>query len=207
VRRLYRQGQLKLVGQAAEVAVERVLAEVEAKGWEVFAKPFSEPSAVYDYLSQYVQQVAISNYRLLKLARGWVTFQYYDNKERAEVGGKGPLKEVRLPAVEFIRRLLLHVLPVGFKRIRYYGLHHPSARQEKLPRCRELLGLPRALPVVKELLLLEWLQAILGDEADRCPQCGAQGSLLYRREFERLPWLVLVLVSLVGRPTAQGVSY
>jgi hypothetical protein len=63
------------------------------------------------------------------------------------------------------------------------------------------------LPVVKGLLLLEWLQAILGAKANCCPQCGAKGSLIYRREFEWLPWLVLVLLSLVGRATAQGVSY
>ncbi len=29
---------------------------------------------------------------------------------------------MRLPAEEFIRRFLLHVLPKGFMRIRHYGL-------------------------------------------------------------------------------------
>jgi hypothetical protein len=111
-----------------------------------------------------------------------------------------------LPAEEFIRRFLLHVLPPRYVRIRYYGLHHSSARKEKLPRCRALLGLEPALPEAKELSLLEWLEEVLGEEqVDRCPYCGAQGSLFKRAEFERLPWLVALLLSLVSQPTRQGV--
>ena len=45
-----------------------------------------------------------------------------------------------LPATEFIRRFLLHVLPAGFHRIRYYGLLGNRHRKEKLARCRQLLG-------------------------------------------------------------------
>ena len=75
---------------------------------------------------------------------------------------------------EFIRRFLLHILPPGFVRIRYYGLHHASARKEKLPRCRAWLGLPAELPEAKELSLLAWLNEVLGEEqVDSCPQCGA----------------------------------
>ncbi len=58
--------------------------------------------------------------------------------------------------------------------IRHYGLHQSSARKEKLPQARALLGLERAVPAVKELDLKEWLKEILGEEAvDRCPHCGA----------------------------------
>ena len=47
-----------------------------------------------------------------------------------------------LDAEEFIRRFLLHVLPDGFQRIRYYGFLGNRYREEKLARCRELLGMP-----------------------------------------------------------------
>jgi hypothetical protein len=68
------------------------------------------------------------------------------------------------------------------------------------------LGLEPALPEAKELSLLEWLEEVLGEEqVDRCPYCGAQGSLFKRAEFERLPWLVALLLSLVSQPTRQGV--
>src|SRR5262249_9150698 len=46
-----------------------------------------------------------------------------------------------LDAVEFVRRFLMHVLPAGFVRVRHYGLLANRHRQEKLARCRELLGM------------------------------------------------------------------
>jgi hypothetical protein len=160
---------------------------------------------VYEYLSRYVHQVAISNYRLLKLEDGKVTFEYYENKERAEVGGKGKKKKLTLPVDEFIRRWLSHVLPPDFKRIRYYGLHHSSARAEKLPHSRMLLGLDPILPEVEALSLQDWLAEILGDEMDQCPHCGAKGSLFERSSFEQLPWLVGIILALFGQPTRVGV--
>jgi hypothetical protein len=45
-----------------------------------------------------------------------------------------------LDAVEFLRRLLLHVLPRGFQRIRHYGFLANGVRQVKLPLCRRALG-------------------------------------------------------------------
>jgi hypothetical protein len=206
IERLYQAGQLSLSGAAADMDVPAVLAELRAKDWEVFIKPFENPDSVTEYLSRYVHQVAISNYRLEKFEKGQVTFRYYDNRERAEVGEKGQEKRMTLSAEEFIRRFLLHVLPPRYVRIRYYGLHHSSARKEKLPRCRALLGLEPALPEPKELSLLEWLAEVLGEEqVDRCPHCGAKGSLFKRAEFDKLPWLVALLLSLVSQPTRQGV--
>jgi hypothetical protein len=203
---LWQQGKLSLAGQAAELDVRQVLGELRAKKWEVFIKPFENSETVTEYLSRYVHQVAISNYRLESIDKGLVRFRYYDNRERAETGEKGPEKVLTVTAEEFIRRFLLHIVPEGYKRIRYYGLHHSSARKEKLPRCRALLGLPAALPVIPELKLLEWLQQVLGeDQVDLCPYCGAQGSLCKRAEFERLPWFVALVVSLVSQPTRQGV--
>jgi hypothetical protein len=195
----------QLIWPEAGPGAAETLAALRAKGWEVFLKPFDKPERVYQYLSRYVHQVAISNYRLVTLEDDQVTFEYYENRERAEVGGKGKKKQLTLPVLAFMRRWLAHVLPPGYKRIRYYGLHHSSARKEKLPRCREWLGLPPALPDVTELSLTDWLADILGDEVDRCPHCGAQGSLFQRAEFEQLPWLVALLLALFGQPTTAGV--
>jgi hypothetical protein len=205
LRRLYRRGKLKLVGAAAELDVEAVVDQMLAKKWEVFAKPFDQPQTVIAYLSRYVHQGAISNHRLLKLARGQVQFEYYDNRDLDE-RGQGKKKGLTLAAVEFIRRWLRHLLPPGFVRIRYYGLHHASARAETLPECRAHFQLGRALPVVEALVLVEWLQAILGEAYHACPHCGAPGTLFRRTEFEALPWLVRLLLSLLGRPTRQGVG-
>lgn len=206
IERLVKRQEMALADEAAEEALAGLLADLRAKQWEVFIKPFGGPDTVTEYLSRYVHQVAISNYRLESIDKGLVRFRYFDNRERTEVGGKGKEKILTVTGEEFIRRFLLHILPAGFVRIRYYGLHHSSARQEKLPRCRALLGLPAAVPVIPELSLLAWLEQVLGQEAvDLCPYCGAQGSLGKRAEFERLPWLVALILSLVSQPTRQGV--
>jgi hypothetical protein len=206
IERLVKRQEIVLADAAAEAALSSLLTDLRGKQWEVFIKPFANPDTVTEYLSRYVHQVAISNYRLESIEKGLVRFRYYDNRERAEVGAKGKEKVLTGTGEEFIRRFLLHILPAGFVRIRYYGLHHSSARKEKLPRCRALLGLAAALPVIPELSLLAWLEQVLGEEAvDLCPYCGAQGSLFKRAEFERLPWLVALILSLISQPTRQGV--
>ena len=205
VERKWQEGEWELTGKAGQLDWGQVVAELRAKNWEVFCKPFEQPETVYEYLSQYVHQVAISNYRLVSLEGGEVRFRYYENRERTEVGEKGPPKEMSLPVAEFIRRFLSHILPKGYRRIRYYGLHHASARAEKLPRCRALLGLTAELPEVEPLSLMDWLTELLGEEVDRCPHCGAQGSLFERAEFEELGWLAALILSLFGQATRQGV--
>jgi hypothetical protein len=52
-------------------------------------------------------------------------------------------KTIMQQAEEFIRRFLLHVLPDGFRRIRYYyGFLGNRYRERKLAHFRELLGMP-----------------------------------------------------------------
>lgn len=187
--RLAEQG--KLAGVELDT-VRATVAEMRAKKWEVFAKPFAKPAAVIDYLSRYVHAVAISNYRLTQIADGQVSFTYYDNPDA------GKQKVMTLPALEFIRRFLLHVLPDRFVRIRYYGLHHSAARKTKLPRARAWLGLSPALPKVAKLVLAVWLETVLGEQLQRCHFCGAVGSLAYRGEVGDMPTLWLWLKLLVG---------
>lgn len=74
-----------------------------------FIKPFATPEVVTEYLSRYVHQVALSNYRLESIDQGQVRFRYYDNRERAEVGEKGKEKVLIVTGEEFIRRFLLHI--------------------------------------------------------------------------------------------------
>jgi hypothetical protein len=80
-------------------------------------------------------RVAISNNRLLDIENGQVRFQWKDYCD------DGKMKTMTLSADEFIRRFLLHVLPNGFQRIRYYGFLGNRHRKEKLAQCRRLLGM------------------------------------------------------------------
>jgi hypothetical protein len=109
----------------------------------VYAKrPFAGPEQVLDYVGRYTHRVAISNNRLLDIEGGQVSFRYKDYRNSNQQ------RTMTLTAEEFIRRFLLHVLPRGFHRIRYYGFLGNRFRQEKLARCRQLLGmtLPQVSP-------------------------------------------------------------
>jgi hypothetical protein len=193
LKRLAKAGQLKLVGACENLNVAELVEQMLAKKWEVFAKPFDDPAAVYEYLSRYVHQVALSNHRLLKLDKDQVSFEYRDNKDG------GQKKVLTLPAVEFIRRFLWHVLPEGFTRIRHYGLHHSSARKSKLPQARQHLGLEPAVPPAHKLELKEWLKGILGtDELDRCAHCGQVNTMFRRAEFSHLSWWQVLVMTLLG---------
>src|SRR5262249_60410123 len=59
---------------------------------------------------------------------------------RGKVSARGGREKV-MPrgARDFIRRFLLHVVPTGLVRIRYYGLLANRHRQQKLDACRRLL--------------------------------------------------------------------
>ncbi len=75
-----------------------------------------------------------------------------------------------LEASEFIRRFLLHVLPVGFVRIRHYGLLANRHRAAKLARARELLS-AAPTPLTEELDTQDLLEKLLGRDPNRCPAC------------------------------------
>src|ERR1700751_5675565 len=122
-------------------AFGRYLESVSTVKWVVYAKrPFAGPQQVLDYVGRYTHRVAISNNRLLDIEGGQVTFRYKDYRNSNQQ------RTMTLTAEEFIRRFLLHVLPHGFHRIRYYGFLSNRFRQEKRARFRQLLGM--ALPQV-----------------------------------------------------------
>ncbi len=109
----YAQGQLTLAGRCQELAEptpwQRLLATLRAKEWVVYAKePIQDPRHVLQYLARYTHRVAISNHRLVALQDGQVTFRYKDYQHGHR------LRTETLEAVEFLRRLMLHVPPHGF---------------------------------------------------------------------------------------------
>lgn len=126
-----------LAGLADGLKFGRYLAPLRKVKWVVYAKPpFAGPQEVVEYVGRYTHRVAISNNRLLDVDNGRVTFRYKDYRQAGEH------RTMTLEAEEFIRRFLLHVLPDGFQRIRYYGFLGNRYREQKLARCRQLLGMP-----------------------------------------------------------------
>jgi hypothetical protein len=139
LKRAYRSGKLEFHGKLAPLVhpavFERRLNASVKKDWVVYVKrPFGGPQRVLKYLARYTHRVAISNQRLVALRDGRVTFQYKDYADRQRS------KLMTLASNEFIRRFLLHTLPSGFVRVRYYGLLANRDRRQRLDHCRRLLG-------------------------------------------------------------------
>jgi len=142
------------------------LAPLRRAEWVVYAKrPFAGPQQVPDYVGRYTHRVAISNNRLLDIVDGQVRFQWKGYRHQGEQ------KTMTLSAEEFIRRFLLHALPDGFQRIRYYGLLGNRYRKEKLARCRQLLGMA---PPVEPAALgdhRDQQERLTGSSLRECPVC------------------------------------
>lgn len=122
----------------------RFLNQLCRKDWVVYAKPpFGGPEHVLHYLARYTHRIAISNRRLLSFNGKEVTFRWKDyahgNKKR----------KMTLPADEFLRRFLLHVLPAGFVRIRHFGFLANRHRTSLIALCRMLIGEEQLLPECK----------------------------------------------------------
>jgi hypothetical protein len=168
------------------------LSEAARTDWVVYAKPpFGGPEQVLKYLARYTHRVAISNARLLGFEDGMVRFRYKDyahgNRKRV----------MTLTALEFVRRLLLHVLPTGFHRIRHYGILANRHRQAKLALCRQLLGSgPAAESEFAEETRAPRESPSSITPTRVCPACGA-GRMIVIKEFPPMP---------VGAEVPEGVG-
>jgi hypothetical protein len=148
----------------------RHLARVRTVEWVVYAKPpFAGPQQVLGYIGRYTHRIAISNNRLVSIDEGNVRFRWKDYRHGDHHG------TMTLTADEFIRRFLIHVLPNGFQRIRYYGFLCNRQRESKLACCRHLLGMPRSEPAQAPCLAEDYrdlYETLTGTSLKLCPVCG-----------------------------------
>lgn len=162
LKKAFRRGELQFPGALEAIRTDQAfgafLRTLFRKNWVVYAKPpFRGPEHLLQYLARYTHRVAISNHRILNVADGQVTFRWKDYAH----GGKQ--RKMTLSANEFLRRFLLHVLPKGFIRIRFFGFLAPRRRATLLPLCRGLLGdSPRPCSQRSPVAVALW----------RCPRCG-----------------------------------
>jgi len=161
-------GQLKFFSDLQALserdAFRRYLAPLRKAEWVIYAKPpFAGPEQVLDYVGRYTHRVAISNNRLVAIEDGKVAFRWKDYRQ----------KVMAVAADEFIRRFLLHVLPKGFHRIRYYGFLGNRYRAQKLACCRDLLGMPVPEPSDSrpEKDYRDRYEDLTGHSLRQCPAC------------------------------------
>jgi hypothetical protein len=180
----WRKGKLQ---PPAGTQILEILRAASRKNWVVYSKPpMAGPEQVLDYLSRYTHRIAISNDRLVNMEGDQLTFGW---KDRAH--GNRPGK-VTLPAVDFLKRFLLHVLPRGLVRIRHYGFLANAVRRREIDRCRDLLddSAPR-LPMdpPRSETWQETLFRITGNDVTCCPRCK-RGRMTDTAELPRatVPW-------------------
>ncbi|RJT35003.1 IS91 family transposase [Mesorhizobium waimense] len=160
----------------------RYLAPLRKAAWVVYAKPpFAGPETVLDYVGRYTHRVAIANNRLVDIEDGTVRFRWKDYRHH------GRQKIMTVSADEFIRRFLLHVLPDGFHRIRYYGFLGNRHRAQKLARCRALIGMPVAEPSIDPSAkdYRDRYEDLTGHSLRTCPVCH-QGQMIVIETFDGL---------------------
>lgn len=138
----------------------RFVAALRTEPWVVYAKrPFGGPAQVLQYLGRYTHRVAISNARLVDFADGMVRFRWKDYADHDRT------KVMALSVDEFLRRFLLHIVPRGFVRIRYFGLLANHRRHATLDQCRVALAAPSVEPPAIAVTASP-------PAARHCPLCG-----------------------------------
>lgn len=180
----YQTGELKFEGEIKPLKrkenFKQLLNTLYQKPWVVYAKkPFRNSAAIVNYLARYTHRVAIDNGRILSIEDGQVSFRWKDYKKQ---GAKGTMK---LSGEEFIRRFLLHVLPKGFCKIRYYGIFASRIRSTMLQHCQKATGLS---PAPSRFAGLDWKAVLLlayRIDVSLCPVCKS-GTMELHRTFKSL---------------------
>jgi hypothetical protein len=179
----YRKNALSFNGRAErykdEKQFEKLLVALWDKKWITYAKqPFGGPEQVLEYLGRYTHRVAITNNRIIAIDNGTVRFSYRDRSD------DNTQKELTIGAHEFIRRFLLHILPRGFTKIRYYGFLAHANKKNCLQLIRTLIDVPTAYAQKLVESVQEMMLRLTGDDICCCPQCG-EGTLVYVRPIAR----------------------
>jgi len=157
-------------------------------GWNTFCKPYGDGAeAVLQYLARYVFRIAITNARIVNMDEGHITFRYKDPATKA-------WRHCRLDDFTFLDRLLQHVLPKGFHKVRYYGLwHHSKQAQQQALRLLELTDrkpketpadIGQLAPEAEALANRHEPKTCETDFQPTCPRCGCE-RVIHLAELKR----------------------
>lgn len=144
-------------------------AHVWRTDWVVHIKPVGDGRAALKYLAPYIMRVALSNKNILSLKDGIVTWRYKESNSKT-------WKTRSLPAVDFLRLFLRHVLPKGFVKVRYFGFLATKKRG--------------ALEVIKEQIGMRLTVKEPDNPKEtimRCPACGGELEFIAELPKDRGP--------------------
>jgi hypothetical protein len=84
----------------------------------------------------------------------------------------GKYKPMTISGEAFLSRFLLHVLPKGFVRIRYYGILSCRSKKEKITLCRNLIGCAKYLSELRGKTVVEKIRILYNRDIRKCPKCS-----------------------------------
>jgi len=197
LKQAYQKGELVFTGQLAAIAGKSNFSNftyaLKQKEWVInIQAPFGKPEKVLQYLSRYVFRIAITDRRIIQVKDGKVRFSWKDYRT-------GLFREMKLDIDEFIRRFLLHVLPKGFFKVRYYGIFSSRHRKENIENARELLAqeaenkkeeaLEDGTPVweKQDTVWNEIIELVSSYRQPNCPACK-KGRLHFAGIVRDVPW-------------------
>lgn len=138
-----------------------------ATSWVVYAKKTGKTvDRALEYLGRYTHRVAISNQRICSFEQGKVHFRYKNPKTGIYN------REMILDGQTFVKRFLLHVLPAGFYKIRYFGILASVNSGSKKEQCLALIGKDQYLSTVEGLNSFEAFLLLTGIDPWRCKKCS-----------------------------------
>lgn len=146
--------------------VAQVLKETAKLKWNVYSKPTLEHTElIVGYLARYCNRVGISESRLSLTGEQQVDMRYKDYRTKQ-------FTRMRLSPGELLRRFVLHILPKGFMRLRYYGFMANAVRRKALALIRESLG--KSGGEIIEINIVE----VEDSNGPKCPHCHHTGMIL-----------------------------
>jgi len=166
-------GKLQYAGTSQKLqnhyTFKELLDTLYAKEWVVYTKEaFNGANSMIKYLGRYTHRIAISNRRIISMISETVTYLAKDYKN----GGK--MIPYTVKGTEFLRMFLMHVLPKGFVRIRYYGILYCRNKKEKMDLCRKLLNSIQYLSQLRNKSVAEKLLILYQKDICKCEACGGK---------------------------------
>ena len=129
-------------------------------------KTFNGFGNAIEYLGKYTHKIAISNHRILSVTETQISFS-----PRGKKPGE-PRRKITLSNEEFIRRFLMHVLPAGFQKIRYYGFLNNRMKKNNLQLIFMIQGHQRFKARYTGMSTAELIKEIWDININICPACG-----------------------------------
>ena len=147
------------------------------KDWCPYIKEtFNGFGNAIEYLGRYTHRIAITNTRIQSVTDTHVSFSARDYKS-------GETKTITLENIEFIRRFLMHVLPSGFQKIRYYGFLNNRTKTKNLKIIYKLQGYQKFKQRYVGLSIAELLKEVWNYDIHVCPACGCSSMMHAGRTY------------------------